>query len=216
MVGGLCVSVASWAGPPADSGIPATGKLDSVVLRDGEPIGTDVSDFVREGDRLIVRTRTDIAVEVLFVTVYRFRAEVEEQWHDGRLVALHTRANDDGTRKVVDLGSADAAHPELLRVSYNGKATTVPAGVLPSSFWNPATIGHAAFVDSLTGEIFEATVKPSGTETLEIGGHRIEAHRYALRGGLDRDLWYSPDGQLLKIEFEAEDGSRITVLRKSL
>jgi hypothetical protein len=198
------------------SGIPPSGRLDCVVLRDGDPIGTDVSEFTRDGARLIVRTHTDIAVKVLYVTVYRFHSDVEEQWIDGQLVALTARANDDGTRKAVDLRSDATPDPQVQQVSTNGKVVTIAPGVMPSSFWSPASLQKTTIIESLTGESFDVIVKPAGIERVQIGGRAVEARRFVVRGGLNRDLWYAPDGQLLKIEFDADDGSRIAVVRKSL
>jgi hypothetical protein len=90
------------------------------------------------------------------------------------------------------------------------------AGVLPSSFWNPRTVEQTELVDIVDGSTQHISIAAGGTEPLEIGGRRVEARHYQMRGDIDRDLWYGLDGQLLKIEFEAEDGSRITQLRKSL
>jgi hypothetical protein len=107
---------AAGAGVPI-AGVPESGRLEFSVLRDGEQIGTDVSEFFQKGDRLTVRNRTDIAVEILFVVVYRYELRSEEQWVNGQLVLLRTHANDDGKKTFVELTGADGTEPELLRAS---------------------------------------------------------------------------------------------------
>jgi hypothetical protein len=196
-------------------GVPASLRQESVILRDGEPIGTSVTEFSHDGDRLTVRTHLQIAVTLLYVTVYRFDSMVEEQWLNGELVAMHTRTDDDGKRKSVDMQSADSGNPDLLNVTYNGTAKTVGAGIMPTSFWNPQSMQQSRFIDTLDGDTFDATVKSRKPDTVRIGEHDVQASRFEMSN--DVDLWYTPDGHLLKIEFMVEeDGSVITVQRTSL
>jgi hypothetical protein len=86
---------------------------------------------------------------------------------------------------------------------------------MPTSLWNPATVEQAELVDILNGKTRNVTVRPSGVETLQVGGQAVEARRYEMRGEIERDIWYGPDGQLLKFTFAAKDGSRVSVVRKS-
>jgi hypothetical protein len=186
-----------------------------VILRDGDPIGTSVTEFSRDGDRLTVRTHMQIAVTMLYVTVYRFDSTVEEHWINGQLVAMHSRADDDGTRKAVDMQSSGPAAPDLMSVTYNGAAKTVGAGVMPTSFWNPQSMHESRFIDPLDGDTFDATVTSRQPDTVRIGDRNVQASRFEMSN--DVDVWYAPDGQLLKIEFVVhEDGSIITVQRTSL
>jgi hypothetical protein len=158
----------------------------------------------------------DIAVQLLGVTAFRFVMQCDEDWADGQLVALRTRADDDGKKRSVDLRQGDGSQPQLLRVSYNGRASTVPAGVMPTSLWNPDTVAQTELVDVLNGKTRNVIVTQRGAETLQIGGRPIQAQHYAIRGDIERDIWYAPDGQLLKVTFAAKDGSQVVVLRKSL
>jgi hypothetical protein len=199
-----------------DSGVPLSGRQEFSVFRDGERIGTDVSEFLRDGDRLTVRSHTDIAVEILSIVVYRYEKDSEEQWVDGKLVGLRSDINDDGDKSAVELTGDDATEPKLLHVSTGDKSTTVKAGLMPSSFWNPATVEQSEFIDPEDGQTRRVIVAPHGFELLKVAGRDVKARHYRMSGDIDRDLWYGLDGQLLKIEFEAEDGSRIILLRNSL
>lgn len=190
---------------------PALGEHRYDILRDGSRIGIQVSQYSLDGDRLTVLTRMDIEVSLLFVTAYHFQMESREEWIDGRLVAMTTRADDDGESKAMDL-KADG-DDGLLQISYNGKSRTAGAGTLPASFWNPATVEQAELVDVLNGKTRDVRVRQAGRQTLTIGGQPIEARHYVMEGDLQRELWYGPDGQLLKVALEAEDGSLITFVK---
>ncbi len=197
-------------------GVPPSGHQEFGIFRDGEEIGRHVSEFIRSGNLLTVRTHVVIEVKVLMLTAFHFDMDTEEQWVDGQLVALRTRADDDGRRRALDARRDDGAQPEILRISYNGHPSTIRAGVLPSSLWNPATITQSELIDILNGKRRMVSVEAQGTDTLEIGGRPVPARHYVMRGGLERELWYGLDGQLLKIGLSAEDGSQVTIVRRSL
>ena len=58
------------------------------ALRHGSPIGEHRVTFRPDGNRLIVETRVEIAVKVLFFTAFRFEHEAEEVWQSDRLVSV--------------------------------------------------------------------------------------------------------------------------------
>ncbi len=47
-----------------------------------------------------------------------------------------------------------------------------------------------------------------GTENVATGSGTVAATHYALRGGLNRDLWYA-GATLVHVRFAAEDGSQV-------
>jgi hypothetical protein len=50
-----------------------------------------------------VSIATDLAVKVLFVTAYRFQHAASEHWVGGRLIALNSTTDDNGTRHRVSV-----------------------------------------------------------------------------------------------------------------
>lgn len=213
----LAVGMAVGVGAAAEAAmppVPPTGEQHYNILRDRERIGTQINRYMLDGDRLTVHTRMDIEVSVLFITAYKFELESREEWVDGQLVALTTRAVDGGKRKSVDLrADADAG---LLQISYNGKERSAPpAGTLPASLWNPATVEQSALVDILNGKTRDVRIRPVGKEVITIGGQPVEAQHYSMTGELERELWYGTDGQLLQVVFEGPDGSKITIVKST-
>ena len=85
------------------NGLPPPGRLDYVVTRGGTDIGRNTVEFLRDGDGLVVRTRMDIEVDFMSITLYRLHHKGEEHWKDGRLFAYTSRTDDDGTEITVTL-----------------------------------------------------------------------------------------------------------------
>jgi hypothetical protein len=52
-----------------------------------------------------VTTTTDLAVDVLFFTAYRFKQTTTERWNNGHLVSLNSTTDNNGTRHKVAVRS---------------------------------------------------------------------------------------------------------------
>lgn len=77
------------------------------ALRQQSSIGEHRVAFRIDGDRLTVDTHIDIAVRILFFTVFRLKHDAQEIWQSGRLVAVTSTTVRDSTRLQVS-GTAAA------------------------------------------------------------------------------------------------------------
>jgi hypothetical protein len=186
--------------------IPSAGRLDYEVVREAEKIGAHSVMFQREGPRLSIATHTDISVEFLGITVYRFRYDAEEVWIDGQLMRLTSRTNNDGERLEVDIAVTNGR----LRGSCNGTTLDVSAGLLPVSVWHPDIIRRSVLLDQYKCVQRRVQTADHGTEPILANGQRLTARHYAMTGQLRRDFWFGPDGQPIQVRFPAKDGSEIT------
>jgi Family of unknown function (DUF6134) len=187
---------------------PQPGKLTYAVMRDGNKIGSQVVEFQRNGDQLLVLTSVRIEVSLLGITIYRFVHRSEEEWKGGELARLTSNTDDDGDSRVVDLRLVDGK----LKGSYNGQAKEFPLGMIPATFWHPDSMKQTKLLDQVKARNRQITVKDLGTETITVKGKKIEARHYSVSGQIKRDVWYGPDGRLEKLEFDGKDGSEIVMV----
>ncbi len=184
------------------------GTLHFEVLRDGSPIGTHVVRFQEEGDTLTVEHEVRIAVTIAFITVYRYEQDRTESYSDGRLVAFHNRTDDDGdvtevTGRAVE-GGMEVIGPE--------SSHTVPTGMVLTGYWNHETADRTRLLDSGDGTVLEIAVADGGLEMVEAWGREVEARRYVLSGGMEKELWYDAAGIWVRMRQVARDGSIIEYL----
>jgi hypothetical protein len=130
----LLIAAGSLAMPLA-AAIPASQKLAFEVLRGDSRIGRHEVAFRREGEELHVEVAIDLEVKLAFVTVFTYRHRNHEVWREGRLVSLESVTDDDG--KQYNL--TGRATPEGFRVEGWAGSYLAPAGIIPTSYWNPAT-----------------------------------------------------------------------------
>lgn len=214
-VPGIAV-IAAVAAARAAIACPADGRLvdptalygDEMlfsVLRNGRPVGEHRVRFARDGGDLVVRVRYTVAIEVLFVTAYRYTYTSESRWRDGCMVGLDASVDDDGERSRI-----------TARVDGAGLVIDGPAGVLradvgiyPTDHWHPGVLGAEAVLNTLTGRINAVRLVDRGAATVAVNGGERPARHFAYTGDLDTEVWYDGDGRWVRLRFQAKDGSAI-------
>lgn len=181
-VAGRALALAA-AGPA-----PASGDLAFDVFRGDAVMGRHVLRFTPEADgRLTVSVEIDLAVAFGPITVYRYTHRNTESWAGGRLVAIRTRTDDDGTSYEVD-GRAEG---DGFVVQGADGRVEAPADVIPTSYWHPETPARPRWLDTQRGRLLDVAVADRGAvERPAPGGGTIDARAYDVTGDLTMTLWY--------------------------
>ena len=196
--------IAAFAGI---EGVPQDGALTFTVLRDGSEIGEHKITFNQTGGDLQVDINTDIKVTLplIGIAVYRFEHQGHEVWRNGQLAALTSKTYDDGTDHKVDAAADGAA----LAVKSDIVDQTSAATIIPASLWNPALMQQSVLLNTLDGHEMPVQIETVGMEPVDVKGAKRDAKHIRVTGGLERDLWYTPEGSLVRVSFAAKDGSKI-------
>jgi Domain of unknown function (DUF6134) len=176
------------------------------ITRDGEPVGTHVIEVNHSGNEFLVSVVTDLTVKVLFVTAYRLQFASSERWANGRLLALNSTSNNNGTRHVVSA----AARGSRLEVTVDGKDPIfVHPNVMPNSLWNAEFLRRPIMLDAQDGQVTPVSVRDFGEEDLTINASVIRARRYTVTSRYSQDVWYDDYARLVQARLVARDGSVI-------
>lgn len=203
LVAGLVPGLVSASSLGAEAAAPdfsPSPALSFRVERGGDPIGTHRISFSQQGDELHVAIDIDLAVSFGPITVFRYTHRNRETWRDGKLVALETETNDDGTRYSV---SAKATNEGLEVTSSANGTFTAPADIIPTSYWNPATTRQSALLDTQKGRILDVEIEKTGTREARVNGRTVPVTEYRMTGDLKLSLWYSPEMEWLNVIFIA-------------
>jgi Family of unknown function (DUF6134) len=203
---GLLASPAARAGAAQpDPVVLYGGRLVFDILRDGETIGSQTLSFQKQNDDLKVKVITDIDVQMLFVTVYRYRYEATTRWHAGRIQDMTATTNDDGKLSKV---TARVDGNETVIEGPAGRFRS-PAPVFPGEHWNLDEIRQSALLNSNTGKLERITVADQGPETIPALEGKRAARRYVYSGDVKLTIWYDAEGRWVGLRFLARDGSTI-------
>lgn len=191
---------------------PTPLPLRFQVFREGQRIGTHAIGFARDGETLRVSVRIEIAVELLFVTAYRYSHRNEETWRGGVLQAIATRTDDDG--RVFSLEGRRMPEGLVLR---DGEGRSVlPAATIPSSFWHPDLVAQDRLLNTQDGRLMAVRFAPGPQEAIPGDGGSIQARRYVCSGDLELELWRDRAARLAGMRFRAAaDGSVIDYRREA-
>src|SRR3546814_7139841 len=96
----------------------------------------------------------------------------------------------------------------------NGSEEELSGPVAVDSLWSKDRLTAGKLFSAVSDEVYRVRSDLMGTETIEAKGGPVEAEHYKLSGELDRDLWYSPEGELLKMKYESEDGETFEFVRR--
>jgi len=188
----------------AQAGVEDT-TLNFAVTRNGDRIGTTTLRLQRDGRNLVADIATQVQVKIASITVYRFEQRETERWADGKLLALQSMTDDNGTVHRVSA----ARNGDKLSVTANGKVSEIDPAIVPASLWNAQLVQKTIALNSRDGSIMPVSVIDHGKEQLMLQGRPLTAHHYSIKTNLPQDVWYGEDYRLLKVELRGSDGSKI-------
>ena len=182
-------------------------QVDYDIVRGGNVIGRQTVRYAVSGADMTVTIDMQAALHVLGVRVYNYQHHGEERWHDGQMVALTTKTNDDGTPRQVDA----TRDPQT---GWRGVSGIAPGmtPLLATSLWNSQTVSQTRLLDRETGQVVAARVTPGPEETLSLPGRQVPTRRYDFAGLVSGSAWYDRSGCWLRALFHTRvDGSLVEV-----
>jgi hypothetical protein len=180
----------------------AAANVKFRALRNGSPIGVHTVAFRQDGERLVVTTRIDIAVKILFITAFYLKHEAEEVWQAGRLVAVRGTTDDNGTKMQV----SGAAVPGGFRIVGDEGPFLAPAQLLTSNMlWDTRMLGVDRLIDVQHGGVIGLAVKALGPGVVDTAQGQVRANRHHLiTPHYAGTLFHDSSGRWIKALVEAK------------
>ncbi len=175
------------------------------VLRDGETIGTHRVTFGRDGDNLVVDSRFEAQVKIVFITAFEYLYQSRSVWRDGCMVELRASTDDNGDRSRVTARLADGR----LMIDGPSGATQGASGLFPTDHWHSGVLGSNQVLNTITGRVSSVDIIDQGEERVMVSGRSVPARHYVYSGDLQNEVWYDAEGRWVKMRFQADDGSKI-------
>jgi hypothetical protein len=147
------------------------------ALWHGSSIGEHRVAFKTDGDRLVVDTHIDIAVKVLFFTVFRLTHDAQEIWQSGRLVSVTSTTDRDGTRLQV---SGNAAADGFRIVGLDGPFLAATDLLTTNALWDSRIVHEQRLIDVQYGGEIGLVAKLLGDEQVDTPQGPVRASRYQI------------------------------------
>jgi Family of unknown function (DUF6134) len=143
----------------------------------GSSIGEHRVAFGTDGDRLVVDTHVDIAVRVLFFSVFRLKHDAQEIWQSGRLVSVTSTTDRDGTRLEV---SGNAAADGFRIVGENGPFLAAADLLTTNALWDSRIVHEQRLIDVQYGGEIGLVAKLLGSEQVDTPQGPVRASHYQM------------------------------------
>lgn len=176
-----------------------------VQLHD-QPIG--VHEFTLTGDarHRDMKSEARFDVKFLFLTAYRYRHLALEKWNGDCLESLRANTDDGGKLSRV---TASMANGRLI-VTEGEEPQSLSGCVMSFAYWNPAILRQSRLLNAQTGRHESVRVVRLGDDTITAAGQLRRAHHYRIEtAGAPIELWYSEQGEWLKLASTVNGGQRL-------
>ena len=200
--------------------IPKDNEVSFDIIRKNKNIGSLITTFKKEDDKLQIRTILDIKVKVFLITVYKFFQDTTETWIEGEFVKIEGYTNFEDEREYYIEGND--LDENFIASGMDGELT-LSNKILPLNYWNKKILEEEEVFDTQKGIVRKITVQKLENDIFKMNNKKIEAEKYILNASKNpKDkgpfpqytLWYKDD-ELIKFEFvNPKDKKVVTGIRK--
>jgi hypothetical protein len=180
-------------------------KIAFDVFRGDERVGTQTVRFSRAGEDLIVSSRFEIKIDILFFTVYRFLYQSDAIWRDGNLRELNVEVDDNS--EVFWLKAKRHSGVTDIRSTFSN--ASYEGNLYPTNHWNARVLQETRVLNTLTGLVNSVRIDARDREVVQTERGKIEATRFSYSGDLETEVWYDDRGRWVKMRFDSRDGTKI-------
>jgi hypothetical protein len=176
---------------------------------DGTRRGQSTAQFRSNGSVVRIHSESSIRINYL-VYRYNYTSSGTEIWKDGRIAAVDSTSDYNGTQYVLK-GSAT---PRGLQIATNGEETLVSPDVWDTSYLilpDRLTRVEAApvvLLDSDRGQRMMGKVRFIGDESLNVADGPIRCSHYRIGGDVQVDVWFDASRRLVRQE-SRESGHKV-------
>ena len=202
--------------------IPKDNEVSFDIIRKNKNIGSLITTFKKEDDKLQIRTILDIKVKIFLITAYKFFQDTTETWIEGEFVKIEGYTNFEDEREYYIEGND--LDENFIASGMDGKLT-LSNKILPLNYWNKKILEEEEVFDTQKGIVRKITVQKLENAIIEMNNKKIEAEKYIMNASKNpKDkgpfpqytLWYKDD-ELIKFEFvNPKDKKVVTGIRNDL
>ena len=199
--------------------IPEDKEVSYDVIRKKKIIGSLITKFIEEDEKIILHSILDIDVKVLFIPAYKFFQETKETWKDGNFIAIDGFTDFEDEREYKVTGSDTDNF--FIANGMDGELR-LDKDILPLNYWNISMLTKKEVFDTQKGIVRKINVKKLKNENIKINGKSADAEKYlfnASKNPKDKGpfpeytIWYY-ENELLKMEFiNPKDKKIIKIIR---
>ena len=184
--------------------------LEYELFRNNAAIGYHKYNFIRDGNKLSIKSEVKFKITKLGIDLYKYFAESEENYEKGVFKSYSSKTDQNNKERFVNINiDKSDKHLNIEGSSYTGEANKK---FIVGTWWNHEIVKAKAQISGISGRIIYQTVTFVGKETIKIGDKSYKTLRFNFKSSdetlpeskqLNTDIWYEEDTYLwVKAAFE--------------
>ena len=170
-------------------------KLEFDLFRNDQLIGQHIYVFNRSGRNLTVHGKINFEIKILDITLYRYSAESQEKYVNGKFESFSATTNQNEKKKFSKIYKKENKF-FIEGSSYKGEA---PEDFIVGSWWNHSIIKYGVQISMGSGRIIKQNVSFVAKEAIEINNKEYSALKFNFSSKdqslskdkkLNMDVWY--------------------------
>ena len=184
--------------------------IEYELFRNNKSIGYHKYDFVRENNILSVKSEVKFKITKLGVDLYKYYAESNEVYKDGKFFKFSSKTNQNKKKKYVNI-SVNTNSGDLIIDGSSFKGRT-PMDSIVGTWWNHEIVKTKQQISAISGRVIEQNVTFVGKEQIKVGNTTYNALHFNFKSSdealpenkkLNTDIWYDEKSSLwLKAAFD--------------
>ncbi len=191
---GASLTIASLPAGPASA---ASAARQFKVYLGRKKVGSSTVRLSRSGNRVDAEVEVKLHLSILGLITFDYQLTNRESWRGGVLQEMRSRTNNNGP---VEYANATRTSRGLVieGSGYQGIVTGNPA---TTSYFTSDFLERPTWINTQNGQVFTPSIGRVGADNFSTNEGSTPCTRYAIRGGVNSDLYYDSNFEWIGSSF---------------
>jgi len=180
---GASLTIASLPSGPASA---AAATRQFAVYLGRRKVGDSSVRLSRSGNRVDAEIEVSLRLSILGIINFDYHLSNRESWQDGVLQEMRSRTNNNGPAEYANANRTGRG----LEMDGSGYQGVVAGNPATTSYFTSDFLERGTWINTQNGKVFTPSIGRVGAANFTTSEGETPCTRYALRGGVNSDLYY--------------------------
>lgn len=191
---GASLTMASLPAGPASA---AASTRQFAVYLGRKQVGNSSVRLSRSGSRVDAEIEVSLHLNILGLIKFDYQLSNRESWRDGVLQEMRSRTNNNGPVEYANANRTGRG----LEIEGSGYQGVVAGNPATTSYFTSDFLERRTWINTQDGKVFTPSIGRVGAANFATNEGNTPCTRYAIRGGVNSDLYYDSNFEWMGSSF---------------
>ncbi len=191
---GASLTIASLPAGPASA---ASASRQFTVYLGRKKIGDSSVRLSRSGSRVDAEIEVSLHLSILGIINFDYQLSNRESWQGGVLQEMRSRTNNNGPVEYANANRTGRG----LEMDGSGYQGIIEGNPATTSYFTTDFLERSTWINTQNGKVFTPSIGRVGAVNFATGEGSTPCTRYAIRGGVNSDLYYDSNFEWMGSSF---------------